>query len=494
MDEEATMDGVAEAGPSGRSWPDELDDVAAAVVERWPTTRRQLEDLVRIPSISADGHDPAEVRRSAEATAAVLADAGYVAVELLEVADAHPYVYGERLDAGPDAPTVLLYAHHDVQPVATADRWTSPPFEPTERDGRLYGRGSADDKAGVAVHAAAVHAWTETRGAPPVNVKVIIEGEEEIGSPNLGAFLDAHGERLRADVIVATDLVNWKVGWPALTYTLRGLTEVYVTVRALEQPLHSGMWGGQVPDALTGLIKGLAALTDEHGRPAVEGLTDDVRDPTPAERRRFDALDVDPDELRREARMLDGVEFVGDPELGLLERSWMQPAITVIGVDVPSVEQASNTLLAEATAKISIRLAPGQDPDRAGRLVAEHVRAHVPWGLHVETRPGAAAVPWVTEPEGPAFDAAREALRRGFGRDPALLGCGGTIPFIDPMAAAFGGAPCLLTGVEDPATNAHGEDESVHLDDLRRACLAEAFLLHELAARARELERASAPA
>ncbi len=476
-----------ETGAAGRTWSTSVDDVATALLERWGTVRGQLEELVRIPSISADGHDRDQVRRSAEATVEVLRDAGLGDVTLLEVADAHPYAYGERLDAGPDAPTVLLYAHHDVQPVATADRWSSPPFEPTERDGRLYGRGTADDKAGVMVHAAAVRAWVDARGGTPVNVKVIVEGEEEIGSPNLHTFLGEHGERLRADVIVATDLVNWKVGWPALTYTLRGLAEVHVTVRALEQPIHSGMWGGPVPDALTGLLEGLASLTDDRGRPAVAGLADDVREPTPAERERFAALDVDADEMRREARMLDGVEFTGDPDVGLLERSWMRPTITVIGMDVPSVEQASNTLLAEASAKISIRLAPGQDPDRAARLVAAHLREHVPWGLHVETAPGAAAAPWVTEPEGPAFEAARAALRDGFGREPALLGCGGTIPFIDPMAAAFGGPPCLLTGIEDPATNAHGEDESLHLGDFRRACLAEAFLLAELADRSADL-------
>ncbi len=472
-----------------RTWPHHLDDVARAVLTRDDDTREALCDLVRIPSISAEGHDPEPVRRSAQATAQLLRGAGLDDVRLLEVEDTHPYVYGAWLSAGHRAPTVLLYAHHDVQPVATADRWHSPPFEPTVRDGRLYGRGAADDKAGIMVHVAAVRSWLEARGGLPVNVKVIVEGEEEIGSPHLAQFLDRHADTLRADVIVLADLVNWKVGVPGLTYSLRGLGEVYVTVRALEQPIHSGMWGGPVPDAVSGLLKALASLTDDRGRPAVAGLHDDVRRPTAEERARFAALDADPDQLRREARLLPGVEVMGEPDVPLLERIWMQPTITVIGIDVPSVEQASNTLAAEARAKVSIRLAPGQDPARAVRLVEQHLRDHVPWGLQVETRPGHGGEPWMTEPSGAAFQAAQAALRAGFGAEPALLGCGGTIPFVVPFSDAFDGAPCLLTGVEDPASNAHGEDESLHLGDFTRACLAEAFLFQELAERADDLIR-----
>ena len=467
-----------------------LDDVAAALRARMADTRRALEELVRIPSISAAGHDPDAVRRSATTTAALLAAAGLEGVELLEVDGAHPYVYGEWARGGPDVPTVLLYAHHDVQPVGTPERWASAPFEPVERDGRLFGRGAADDKAGVLVLVAAVRAWLEARAELPVNVKVIIEGEEEIGSPHLAAFLDAHAQRLAADVIVLTDATNWKVGVPGLTYTLRGLADLYVTVRALEQPVHSGMWGGPIPDALTGLIKALATLIDDRGAPAVPGLYDDVRAPSAQERARFAALDADDDQLREEARVLPGVQWVGDPDLTVLERIWMQPAITVIGIDVPSVQQASNQLIAQARAKVSVRLAPGQDPQRVMALVEAHLRAAVPWGLQVDVEPGVAAPAWVTEPTGPAFDAATAAMRSAYGAEPALLGCGGSIPFVDAFSAAFGGAPCLLTGIEDPATNAHGEDESLHLGDFERACLAEAYLLAELAARAPQLVRA----
>lgn len=470
-----------------RTWPRELDDVAQALVARGDRVLRSLEELVRIPSVSAPGHDPAPVRRSAEATASLLQRSGLEEVELIEVDGAHPYVYGAWRGASGESPSLLLYAHHDVQPVSTPERWTSPPFEPTVRNGRLYGRGAADDKAGILVHAAAVEAWLEARGRLPANVKVLIEGEEEIGSPHLAQFLDAHAERLRADVIVVTDVVNWKVGVPSLTYSLRGLAEVYVTVRALEQPLHSGMWGGPVPDALTGLLKALASLTDDQGRAAVPTLFDDVRAPSPLERARFEALQADAELLRAETGMLEGVDWIGEPNLPLLERMWMQPTVTVIGLDVPSLRQASNQLIAQARAKVSIRLAPGQDPSRVVRAVSDHLRAHVPWGLHVETEPGVATAAWVTEPSGPAFDAAEEALRAAFAADPVHLGCGGTIPFVAPLSEAFGGVPCLLTGIEDPATNAHGEDESLHLGDFTRACLAEAFLFHELAERASAL-------
>jgi cysteinylglycine-S-conjugate dipeptidase len=332
------------------------------------------------------------------------------------------------------------------------------------------------------VHAAAVRAWVEARGGPPVNVKVIIEGEEETGSPHLARFLERHADDLRADVVVATDLVNWRVGVPGITYALRGLAEVYITVRALEQPVHSGMWGGAVPDALTGLIRTLDSLTDVAGRVAVPGLGDDIREPSAEERRRIAQLGADPDELRRDVRMLDGVDFVGDPELPLLERIWMRPTVNVIGIDVPDVRSASNTLLAEARAKVSVRLAPGQDPDRAARVVADHLERNVPWGLHVETRAGHGGEAWVADPEGPAFAAARAALGAAFGTEPVLLGCGGSIPFVSPIQEALD-APCLLTGIEDPASNAHGEDESLHLEDFARAYVGEALLLDELSRR-----------
>ena len=469
--------------------PDGLEDVAEALAGRMHQTVDDLVSLARIPSVSAAGHDRARVRRSAERTAALLEEAGLEGVELLEVADAHPYVTGHWLHAGEDAPTVLLYAHHDVQPVGTPARWSSPPFEPTERGGRLYGRGTADDKAGVLAHVAAVRAWLQARGHLPVNVKVVVEGEEEIGSPHLDRFLERHADQLDADVIVLADCMNWQVGWPALTWSLRGLVDGTVTVRVMQQPVHSGMWGGVVPDALTAMSRLLATLHDDHGRIVVDGFADDVRPLSDGERARLDALDIDPEDLRRDARTLPGVELVGDPDTSLLERMWMQPTITPTGMDVPDVVHASNTLLSEVTAKLSCRLAPGQDPHRVAAALEAHLQAHAPFGCEISWELGETAAAWVMNPSGPTWEAGVAAFAAGYGHEVAAVGVGGSIPFVGPFAERLGGAACLLVGVEDPATNAHGEDESLHLEDFQRACLSEAFLLHELSMRAQAVRR-----
>ena len=475
--------------PGSTSVPSGLDDVVRAFSDQLDETRRWLDELIRIPSISAQPERRGDVRDSAERTADRLRDAGLEDVRLLEIDGAHPYVTGSWLHAGGHAPTVLLYAHHDVQPVGTAHRWNTPPFTPTERAGRLYARGSSDDKAGILAHVAAIRAWLTARGRLPVNVKVIIEGEEEIGSPHLATFLERYADDLRADVIVLTDLVNYQVGVPGLTYALRGMADAVVTVRALEQPVHSGMWGGPVPDALTGMIRLLHSLHHDDGTIAVAGFLDDVRPLTQMERSRLAALDRDPDELHREVRLLDGVEFVGDRSASLLERIWMQPTITPTGMDLPGVGEASNTLLSRVDAKLSCRLAPGQDPDRAMHALRDHLMAHAPWGLHVEVSLGERNAAWVMEPGGPAWDAALGAMTAAYGREPAIMGCGGSIPFVEPFSDTFGGAPCVLIGVEDPASNAHGEDESLHLEDFVKTCLTEVFLLGELAERADELRR-----
>jgi cysteinylglycine-S-conjugate dipeptidase len=265
--------------------------------------------------------------------------------------------------------------------------------------------------------------------------------------------------------------------------------EVFVRVRAMAQPVHSGMWGGAVPDALTGTIQLLASLHDASGSIAVPGFAADVRALSEAERSRLAALDVTTEDLRADARMVAGARLVGDPDHGLLERLWMRPSITPVGMDVPSVAAAANTLLAEVTTKLSCRLAPGQDPDRALATLATHLRANAPFGLEVEVTSGERHRAWVMEPGGPAWDAAVAAMTAAYGRTPAAMGCGGSIPFVEPFSDAFDGAPCLLVGVEDPGSNAHGEDESLHLEDFTRACLTEAFLFAELGARAAALTR-----
>ena len=455
-------------------------DLAATLNERLAAHRADLEALVRIPSVSAPGFDAAQVRRSAALVSDLLTRCGLENVQLLEVEGAHPAVYADWLHADA-APTVLLYAHHDVQPAGVAAQWTSEPFEPTERNGRLYARGAADDKAGVMVHIAALDTWLRTRDTLPCNVKVFIEGEEEIGSANLSAFIDRYIDQLRADVMVLTDTVNWKVGVPTLTYLLRGGVDAIVELRSLDHAVHSGMYGGPVPDPITGMAKLLAGLTDDHGVVAIPGFGDDVRQLTANERQRILDLGFDEAEFRAEAGLLEGVELIGDPDAHVLERLWVRPSASILGFDAPAVAGSSPTLVPSARARVAIRLAPGQDPQRARTLLVQWLENHVPWGLQATVTPGHAAAPFSTDPTGPAFTAAARAMEQAYGKPTVAIGIGGTIPFVTPFAEAFGGAPALLTGVEDPDTRAHGIDESLHLEDWHRACLAEVYLLDELA-------------
>jgi acetylornithine deacetylase/succinyl-diaminopimelate desuccinylase-like protein len=452
-----------------------LGHVAVLMVD----ARRDLEALVRIPSISASPkHQPA-VQQSADATAEVLARSGLENVRLERVAGSHPYVIGEWLHAT-GAPTVLLYAHHDVQPPGVEERWTSPPFEPVERDGRLFGRGSADDKAGAVAHAAAVAAWVRA-GGPPCNVRVLVEGEEEIGSPHLYGFLTAHAEELRSDVLLLADAENWSVGVPGLTYSLRGIANFDVTLRALDAPQHSGMAGGAVPDPVMALAKVLASLTDEHGAIAVAGFGDDVAPVSDDARAALVALGGE-DAFRRAMTMHPGVEFVGDPARPLWERLWFAPSLTVIGIDGHPIEGSSNQIVAAASARLSVRLAPGQVPQRAIAALRSHIEAHVPWGLECTVADGVPASPaWRCAPDGWAFDAAKRALRDAFGADAVVMGVGGSIPFVGPFVDAFGGIPALLLGPGDPTSRIHGEDESLHLGDWRSLVEAEVRLLAELA-------------
>ena len=444
------------------------DDLIRATDDAWPRIRADLEGLVRIPSVAFPGFDPAPVRESAEATAEILAASGVQGLRFLEVEGAPPAVFGER--PGPaGAPIVLLYAHHDVQPAGDEAAWLSPPFEPTERDGRLFGRGTCDDKAGVVLHASAMLAH---EGTPPVGVKVFIEGEEEVGSPNLAAFLERHGDDLHSDVIVLADATNWRVGVPGLTTKLRGLVDCVVEVRTLDHAVHSGMYGGPFPDALTALARVLAALHDEKGNVAIEGLTTGSTDP----------LDLTEDEIREQTGVLDGVRELG--EGSYTERLWTRPSVSVLGIDAPSVREAANILVPMARAKVSLRLAPGDDPDRALAALARHLRDNAPWGAHVRVLDGAAAWPIAVDATGPVFDAARRAFHQGWGVEPVEIGAGGTIPFVKAFSDAYPDAAILLTGVEDPDGRAHGANESLLLEDFRKVCRSEALLLAELGASA----------
>ncbi len=467
-----------------------LADIAANLDARMATHRTDLEALVRIPSVSASGFDAAHVRHSAEWVRDKLTERGLDHSRLLEIDGAHPAVYADHLHAA-GAPTVLLYAHHDVQPPGDEALWSSPVFDPTERAGRLFARGAADDKAGVLLHVAAVDAWLQTRGSLPLNIRIIVEGEEEIGSEHLPDFLDRYHDLLQADVVVVADTANWQVGVPALTYALRGLVDCDVELRALDHALHSGMYGGPVPDPVMAMSKLLAGLTDEQGTVAIPGFADDVQPLSEAASRRLQALDFDEQRFRGEAGMLDGVELVGDPERSVLERLWLRPCATVIGFDAVPVATSSNTLAPSTRARVSLRLAPGQDPLRARALLCRWLEDHVPWGLRATVTPGSAGPAYIADPfAGPArptFEAAERALEAAYGQPVVYQGLGGSIPFVNDITERLSvdpsqPVPALLLGVEDPDTRAHGIDESLHLADWRSACLAEAYLFAELAA------------
>src|SRR6201996_5049106 len=441
-----------------------MSDLVERVRQLLPSVRDDLENLVRIQSVWADPARRDQVHRSAQVTADLLSQAGFNDVQTVSEGGAPAVI--ARHPAPPGAPTVLLYAHHAVQPEGDRSQWLSSPFEPTERDGRLYGRGSADDKAGIATHLAAFRAHG---GQPPVGVAVFVEGEEESGSPSLGRLLAAHREALAADVIVIADSDNWSTGVPALTVSLRGLADCVVEVATLDHGLHSGLWGGVVPDALSVLVRLLASLHDDEGNVAGGGLPESTAA----------AVDYPAERVRAESGLLEGVTEIGSGSVP--QRLWAKPAITVIGIDTTSIAASSNTLIPRASAKVSMRIAPGGDGAAHFKALRAHLEQHAPWGAHVTVTPGEIGQPFAIDASGPVYDAARAAFRQAWGTEPVDMGMGGSIPFIAEFADAFPSAKILVTGVEDPGTQAHSINESLHLGVLERAATAEALLLANLA-------------
>ncbi|PVW03435.1 dipeptidase [Microbacterium sp. Gd 4-13] len=454
------------------------DAVRSAATEGIPTALADLGALVRIPSIAWPAFDQTQLERSAEAVADLAREIGvFDSVEIARAAIpgtdelGQPAVLAVRR-ARNGRPTVLLYAHHDVQPPGDESLWESPPFEPTVRGGRLYGRGAADDKAGVMAHLASLRALTAAVGGDfDLGVALFIEGEEEYGSRSFATFLSDHADVLRSDVIVVADSGNWDEKTPALTVSLRGNARFTLRVRTLDHASHSGMFGGAVPDAMLATVKLLATLWDDDGAVAVEGLQErDAATP-----------DYTEQTLRSETGLLDGVSPIGTGSF--LGRIWNKPSVTITGIDATSVEAASNTLAPETSVVISARVAPGQRAEDAYAAIEAHLRAHAPFGAQLEFTDVDCGDAFLVDTSGWAVDDVRDAFREGYGVEPVDVGVGGSIPFIADLVRENPGAQILVTGVEDPHSRAHSPNESLHLDTFRKAVVSEALLLEKLDAR-----------
>ncbi|MFN7953420.1 MAG: M20/M25/M40 family metallo-hydrolase [bacterium] len=458
---------------------DPVNQALAHLDASWDSYLAQLVELSRIPSVSADAPPSAAVAASARKTKELFEAAGLEGCKVIEFPGGHPYVYGEWLHA-PGAPTVLLYGHHDVQPPGRPEKWETPAFEPTlRRDGRLYGRGVVDDKAGVLMHVAACGAYLRTAGKLPVNVKFIVEGEEETGSESLEPFLREYQRELAADVLVLTDTSNYDAGIPSITYALRGIVGIRVEVQALDHPVHSGMWGGPVPDPVIALCKAIGELMTDEGTLNLP-VWGDVRPLDRKSHQAIAALPFSEKQFREQVGLVEGATLIGDQRMPVWGRVWRQPAVTVLAFEARPFEGSTNQIIESARARISVRIVPDQDPKKVQDAMVRHFEMRVPWGLKVKVEREHAAGWWMTEPNGPAFDAAARAMSKAYGRDCVFIGCGGSIPFVDPFAKVLGGVPALLMGVEDPTCNAHSENESLNVDDWKNGTRAAVYLYDEL--------------
>ncbi len=469
------------ARPTPLARDDTVNLLRRVCADRFEINLRRLRDLVAIPSVSAAGADPAALVRSADAVADCFREIGVPEVGVITVDDSPPYVLAQWQELA-GAPTLLLYAHHDVQPVGDPSAWSGDPFSPAVRGGRLYGRGAADDKAGILIHLAAIESWLLAVGVLPVNLTVLVEGEEEVGSKHLSRFLERYQAKVNAQFAVFADGMHWKTGVPTLTHSLRGVVSLIVTLRALERPVHSGYFGGPVPDPVLGMCVLLAKLADGRGVPVVgaaaqvAGMGERWSIPDGAEQ-----MSAEENMFRTEAGMLPGAELIGPEGFDLTSKLWEAPTLTVIGMDVPRIHGASNTIQPSCRARISLRLPPASDPAAVAAAVTRHLRRHVPWGLECDISPVSLQPGWRGDPAGPLSSAAARAFSAAYDAPCAFVGLGGTIPFVSPFLEAAGRPDCVITGVGDPECAAHSPDESVSLADLQRACLGEALLIGELA-------------
>lgn len=452
----------------------DVDNVAVLISRDLDAILAELASLVRIPSVSWSAFDPAHVQRSSEAVAQLATGLDFfesVSILQSEKSDGsglgQPAVVARRA-AKNGRPTILLYAHHDVQPPGDPADWFTTPFEPVVIGDRMFGRGSADDKAGIMSHIASLRALTELADEVDLGIVLYVEGEEEFGSPSFQNFLGDHQDLLASDIIIVADSGNWSETVPALTVSLRGNVTFKLTVRTLDHALHSGMFGGAVPDAMLAMIHLLASLHSTDGSVAVSGLTANA--PVTPE--------YDEEQLRTESGLLPGVSPLGSGSY--LNRIWNQPSITVTGIDAPNVDNASNTLLPEVSVRVSVRVAPGQMASQAAEAVTAHLLSHAQWGVVPIISDLSTGEPFLADTTGTAAVAARAAMTDAWGVTPVDMGVGGSIPFISDFVAMFPKAQILVTGVEDPDSRAHSPNESLHLGAFEKAVVAQTLLLMRL--------------
>ena len=450
-------------------------DLDAWLSEHDARIHEELYEFLRIPSVSARSEHTGDVKRAADWVASALEKSGLPA-EVFPT-EGHPVVIGEWRNAPRGAPTVLIYGHYDVQPPEPLELWTSPAFEPTVRDGRIYARGSVDDKGQLFLHIKALEAHLKVRGTLPVNVIVLAEGEEEVGSEHLAPFIEKHAKRLKADAVVISDSAMFAPGQPSILSSLRGLAYFQIDVQGPAQDLHSGSYGGAVVNPAMALARILATMHDENGRVAIPGFYDKVREWEPKARDAIRELPFKDESFREEA---------GSPALGgekgfsTLERLWTRPTCEVNGLLSGYTGEGAKTVLpAKAMAKVSCRLVPDQDPKEIGRLLEAHVKKVAPPGVTVNITHIHGGRPWRAELDGPIFDAARRALAAAFGREPVITGEGGSIPVVGDFTRILG-APVLLVGFGLPGENAHAPDEWMSDENFVKGMRAVAALWEEL--------------
>lgn len=458
----------------------DLEKVLAFAKENKEIFKSSLSEMVKAPSISADGYDPENVIKSAHAVAKQMKEAGLTNVEVISFPNAHPYAYGELIQ-DEKLPTILLYAHHDVQPIGKLEKWNTPPWEATEVNGRLYGRGVADDKAGAAVHFAAVKSYLKTVGKLPLNIKMIVEGEEEIGSTHLAQFVETYKEKIQADCIILTDTANLYEGLPSITYLLRGQVGVDIEIKALKQQVHSGILGGPLPDSAMALCQLIASLKDTKGNITIEGIDAGIKVLSEEEKTVLNNLPFDRKTFEADAGLLDGALLYEHENTSFYEQLWHHPSLTVTALESCTLRESANQISESARARVSIRIVPNQQPQEIMQALINHLEKHKPEGVLLTIQPRKESIWWYNDHSHKAFDATCTALEKGYNKKPVFIGCGGTIPFVQPFSDNLGGVPCLLLGLEDPSCNAHSENESLSLSDFYKAIDSAIYLYDELA-------------